>query len=312
MGCLFYDRRTNKFVYCFSAETVNTPMYFRQGTPAADGTLAWDAVEQTAIAAVAGRHYYRSGIAVDTYGKAYIIYNYYDGTNRFCYVTKNNNTDGTWTTASGYPLGLKTDVNWDARNSIVPLTGGKMYGTSVVSSAIPYGFLYDGSSWSGQEQISATVVGASQGPNVSLISVGDDVFFLSPETGTSLYKRTYGTGWGGAETVLASARGCCLTSDPGAGTLYIVYQATPTATSLYFRKRLRDGLMYAPVEWVTGEATLYSTNLMVDSPFVEDGMIGASWIANSASPWDVRFGFIRAETPLVAHRAAGVYIGGGK
>ena len=96
-------------------------LYYRRGTPNADGTITWDAAWQTAIAA--GNKVGDASLAVDTAGLVWVGY---DNSNS-AKVTKNSANDGTWTTAAGFPIELTNGIE---ENPILsPLAGGAMYAT---------------------------------------------------------------------------------------------------------------------------------------------------------------------------------------
>ena len=99
--------------YAYTANSVDTAMYYRVGTPTSSGSITWIAAEQTAIAAVSSVTYSNPYVSVDSAGHAWISYDYYT-TSITPYVTESAKTGsgaggGTWgTTPSGFPHQLSS------------------------------------------------------------------------------------------------------------------------------------------------------------------------------------------------------------
>lgn len=132
---LSYDRNTGKLHVCKNTQTdlgvlFHDGMEYRRGTPASDGTITWDAAWQTVIAT--GNNVGDHCMVIDSTGQPWI--GYCDNSsgsptlgNAKC--VKNSATDGTWTTASGFPATVKAGVADDAFVILTPLASGAMHGT---------------------------------------------------------------------------------------------------------------------------------------------------------------------------------------
>ena len=107
--------------YLHYAYGSSSAIYYRRGTPNSDGTITWSAAEQTVSTTYNSARY--PMISVDSNGYVFVGYSDYDGTNRYPYVIKSGNNDGTWgTTPSGFPYQLSTaSATWGV--SVVPQIG---------------------------------------------------------------------------------------------------------------------------------------------------------------------------------------------
>ena len=98
---VWYDKTNNKVHYArhsmngLDPDTVN----YRMGTPNADGTITWAAVEQTVAIVPADLLTWRTFICVDEDGYPWVGYIDTDGVNTFglLYVESSSTKNGTWT-----------------------------------------------------------------------------------------------------------------------------------------------------------------------------------------------------------------------
>lgn len=232
--------------------------YYRRGIPQSDGTISWSAAEQNATS-----HPGTSPVIdVDSDGKIWFVYQQGrtggSHTHKF-YVTKNNNIDGTWSTASGYPLELSEvslPTGCRIQGSICALTDGKMYavwawknGSSGTTSSV-YGKLYNGTGWESRETVSSRNVTYLAGNSVSVDAINDDVITVYPakqgvKTQISFNYRNYNlSSWGSDENVSSilpsdwnvdkQACGPAMTLNPTSQTLW-VYYANISSGMIYFR-----------------------------------------------------------------------------
>lgn len=146
---------------------------FRQGTPETDGTITWDAAWQTAVAT--GNMVGDYSVEIDTNGNTWVGY-YARGDGEAAtvgdgFVIKNANTDGTWSTASGFPVQLTTSD--DARFPMLSaLPSGGMhalvYKWAADVDATGY-YSSDGSStFSSEGDVTTKAVEASSGTNAQV------------------------------------------------------------------------------------------------------------------------------------------------
>ena len=100
-------------------------LLYRRGTPGADGVITWAADWQTVIAA--GSFVGDWSMCVGTDGKVWIGYGD-SGSTADALVIKNDATDGTWSTAAGFPVAL-TATNDMRFPVVVPLAAGGVHAT---------------------------------------------------------------------------------------------------------------------------------------------------------------------------------------
>ena len=142
--------------------------YYRLGALNESGIIDW----ATPLQYIGGdSSLIKLDIALDSDGYPYVTYS-----RSYSYVTKSSMKNGSWTTASGYPISLVSYRNYQP--AIVPLANRKMYVvcTSLVDGAPVIGRLYNGTAWLPEEQIS--VSNMTQGRAFSVSSYGDDVHLV--------------------------------------------------------------------------------------------------------------------------------------
>jgi len=173
-------------------------LYYRRGTLNSDGTISWNTALQT-IASTSSELGVQSYpfVAVDSAGYPYVTY-ITPATNLS--VTKSQFNNGTWSTASGYPLQLNSNSITSVRGLVLPLSDSqRMY-------AVYYGFagavgqplvgkLYNGATWLSEESVSTSPIDRL---DFNALALGDDVYlaFVKTDDQTTVFlKRTYGSGW---------------------------------------------------------------------------------------------------------------------
>ncbi|KKM84926.1 hypothetical protein LCGC14_1294200, partial [marine sediment metagenome] len=168
------------YVHYVYEDGTGNALYYRRGTPNANGTITWSAVEQTVLAGVGGIRYYWVTIGVDSGGYPWIGYQRRGIVGeRYPYVIKSSTNDGTWTTEGGFPYQLKNvaDNSW----IVIPiaLTSNRMY-VIYSSDGETLGKLYD-AGWGGEEDSGADPY---WGYTISATTDGDDVLLIISETVT--------------------------------------------------------------------------------------------------------------------------------
>jgi hypothetical protein len=234
-GYIFFDGTYVHYVYAWQSSSIK----YRRGTPDSNGTISWSAAEQ-AISTTGTWGDYPS-VAVDSSGYAYVGYVRYDGANYYPYITKNANTDGTWSDASGYPKALystTSDSTWLVR--VLPQTSGKMYAMYFRTGATRGAYCTDGSTWT-DEAINTSL---SANSRFSCSSDGDDIHFVWDYAAGPTYKLYYrkrSSGSWGSETELLDKGGtgynyyqslCVDTSSHDAWAFVSNY---PNSDSIYYR-----------------------------------------------------------------------------
>jgi hypothetical protein len=262
--------------------------YYRRGTPNADGTITWSAVEQLVYSGTSSDMYMYPTISVDSSGHAWIAVQHYLGTYYEMLVLKNANTDGTWSTATGFPYVLLTQST-RVPIQVVPLTSDKMYMVYP-----PYGILYDGG-WGSQETFISDSVLIDA---FSAVNEGDNVHVVSAvQVGSSYYikyyKRTYGVGWSTGVTV---AQVTDSTASPAlsiaTSTLYCFW-ATSTEDLVYYSKCVNGVWDSTPTTWYDETSDgIYCPYDVTSFYSAYSGYIGVLYETRTAEPYYIKFGFL--------------------
>jgi len=228
-----------------------TIVYYRRGVPNNDGTITWSADEQTVYSGAVDDVHRFPSLIVDSDGYAWIGVNWTDGVVRYPKVFKNSKKDGTWSTASGFPYQLTTDVS-DWRVGLVPLTGGKVYVIYCGSGELPRGRLWDGG-W-GDEETDLANYNIDRSFGFSAVGEGDDVHFVyNRETINQIRynKRTYGTGWMASDLLVQDSverdTVPALSINTTTGELYCFYMLEAT-DHIYYSKYV--GTWEPAVDWI--------------------------------------------------------------
>lgn len=165
----------------YARSSVSTGLMYRKGTLGTNGYIAWVAAEQLVIADTLAEF---PVIAVDSSNRPWVTYSTDADMKR--YVTHSTLSNGTWSTAAGYPLILANLVSYESF-PIVDLSSNQMYVAYRGSSGGTKGRLYNGTGWESEETISAT--------SLSMINLvqNDDLISLSGFTTASAggYPVTY-------------------------------------------------------------------------------------------------------------------------
>jgi len=286
----------------YARETYGTTedLYYRRGILNSDGSFTWSAVEQLVIDATVDDRAEDPTVAVDSSGYVYIGYKWFDGTNRYPYITKNTNNDGTWSTASGYPLQLSTTAGgWGV--SIIGLTSSRMYVIYAYGGARPRGKLYTGS-WGTEETITALGNNIENGLFHSAVGINDDVHFVylkATSYDICYLKRTYGTGWSSEVTVRSATTS---TSSPALSInsnndLYCFWVGSPTANHIYYKKNSGGTWDTNPTDWIDETTDGISSNRGLSCFYQRYGAyIGLLYMTKTASPYNVRFAYLNFNT----------------
>jgi RHS repeat-associated protein len=288
--------------YAYAKATAQTALYYRRGLPNADGTITWSAAEQTAVAAVASTTYKTPAIAVDSSGYVWIGF-FQDDTSDFPRVTKSSTTNGTWTTASGFPHQLSTTASTTWAVTPVALQSGRVLVVYSRGGAKVSSKLWKGSAWA-SERASFTGYGVnSNGVRVSAVAVGDDVHILYLKVSPYAVRyvkftynssdATYYGAWGGETALQASVTSTSapvLARDGATNDLYCFWAGSPTANHIYYTKRTAAGVWdTSPTDWHDQSAEAITAYDRITAYAASGGsMIGVLFTTKTASPYNVR------------------------
>lgn len=258
MFSVWFDGTYMHYAYTYSYGGGNTPVYYRRGTPDADGTISWSAAEQTAVSAVSNVAYWYPHVSTDSNGYPFIGYVRQPDDTLSQYrpwVTKSSTNDGTWTTASDFPYQLSTSL-FDWTSSVTPLTNGKMYFIYTRDNNA-FGRLWDGTSFGDEE----TIVSAEQRSMFyySVVAEGDDVHYVYLKiTSYDIIhrERDYTGGWQAPTTVQSSTTS---TTTPALSidsdnNLYCFWSDSSNYR-VYYKRRVSGTWDATPTTWIEGQGT---------------------------------------------------------
>lgn len=249
---IHYDETYLHYVY--ARDQAGQPVNYRRGTPQPDGTITWDAALQIAQVGGANR-YQKPCVSVDNTGHAWISYT--DQVAGF-FVTKNNNTDGTWATAGGYPQNLEAGGN--RFGTIINLTGNNMYAvfTSNTGARI-HGKPYAGGAWGAKEDIDLSITAYG---HWSAISNTGKVYVAYNDTGVGEFReRTAAGAWQAVESIdtVSAASSLCLTLLNNSGDLWVGWADTGD-NHAYYKVRDNTGVWdAAKTDWLDESANGFTS-----------------------------------------------------
>jgi hypothetical protein len=279
--------------YFYYVWSVHVALYYRSGTPNSNGTITWNAGEQTV--STTNNYCGYPSICVDSNG--YVLISYEDsansGTSFTPYVIKSGNlgSTGTWgSPPSGFPYQLSSSAQASYYVAVIPLTSGKMaciwsYGSNLISLES-----YTGSGWNATVTSSTDV---NSNNRVSSIAVGDNVSIAWINTSNNLQyiKYTYsGNSFGAEYTIQSSAVAGydpTITADAN-GNLFVFWGDAPTANYLYYRE-YSSSAWGSVTAWITSETALTSNNGFSSCYYPYNGTIMLLYGNQSSNPYNVRF-----------------------
>lgn len=179
---------------------------YRRGIPQSDGSINWSAAEQTVLEDTEVANDMQ--LAVDSDGYAWIGYGGSD-TPLYGYPTiiKSATSDGTWSTASGFPYTFFETDDW----IVIPVsqTFGQVYCIvyrTHTSTEVIKGYQWDGDSWGSEEEATTSLLKNGSGNGyfgmLSAVAIEDDIHlaFTATSGGLKHVKRTSGS-WGSESTI---------------------------------------------------------------------------------------------------------------
>lgn len=129
-----YDESTGKVHVATNITTDGSGRHlglrYRRGTLNSNGTITWDATWQTVLSSANQVGDWSLQVATD--GRVWVGYcddGAADAAKGNAKAIKNANTDGTWSTASGFPVTVRAGVSNDAFVILAPLAYGTMHAT---------------------------------------------------------------------------------------------------------------------------------------------------------------------------------------
>jgi hypothetical protein len=175
--------------YVYGSGSAGASLYYRGGTPIADGTITWSSSEQAAVPGRGKVILSTPCISVDSYGCPWIGYRRVeDQGNKRPMLVKSGKGDGTWSTAPGFPYDL---AGWTAAAWVVvpvPLSAGKMLALFTSSGHYVRSRVWRDGVWSSQAMNPGPGIGVSS-PHFSAAATGDDVHLVFLSSTSLVYTR---------------------------------------------------------------------------------------------------------------------------
>jgi hypothetical protein len=205
----WYDGRNIHYAHCNAEQ--DDPVVYRRGILKTDGTIAWPTAEQTVFTPPAGLNVMYPKVIVDSAGQPWVAFMLYDGgfsTAPYdAIVTHSATSDGTWSTATGFPFTLVSQNTTAYPDPLgVALTGEKTYWLYNRNNPDDtyYGRLWNGDAWEAEER--ATVSHSEYGL-YNMVTDGD-VIHLAFAGGILRYRQRDAEGsWQSEETISGGASG---------------------------------------------------------------------------------------------------------
>ena len=143
--------------YAYSPEAVNQPLLYRRGIMNSNGTITWSA-EQTVASGDPNYKFAPERISTTSDGYPFIAYTNYSTPTVYCgaFVTKSSANNSTWITdgGNGFPYLLREGSGGYRVPDIVSMGGNYTYATvRVQTNGSIYGRLWNGTSWSSEENV---------------------------------------------------------------------------------------------------------------------------------------------------------------
>lgn len=274
--------------YFHQAYVSGTDIYYRRGTWAADGTIAWGASHDTGVNGRARS----ADITIDSDGYPWVTYR---DTGEYVAAMKSSVKDGTWTTASGHPTRLSADSNAGYYGSIEPMLDGKvavLWGKCITPVKCK---VWDGTSWGSEEVAIDEAVGDQR--DFDTLSYGDTVYAAGyAANGIWVNIRDEDGTWGTEEHVYYAGGGTTLPAlslDTEWDILYCFWNRVDTAPNIYFKARVNGVWDTDPVLWKdeTTDGMGNSQSNIMAIRYAVDNFVAVAYGTETAdaSPYKVKF-----------------------
>jgi hypothetical protein len=280
--------------YAFADAELSGDVFYRRGTLGSNGAITWSAVEQTVTVIGAAESAGYPSVIADSNGNPWVAYTTFSGSfgthPNTGYVVKSSATDGTWTSAAGFPHGLVTSSLVNAYPMGVALTAGKTYWawstTNYISNTKPQGKRWNGTSWDVAEDLTSSETGSNL---YTLVADGDAIHVVfHDETDTVKYRRRSAAGTWGSEITISSIGGILeLPVLRLISTDYVrIYWVTPT-TYLVRAADVRNDRLLTAAATVRDESAAVVTTQHPLQVGVNGNNLLVAYTTKAASPFDI-------------------------
>lgn len=163
---IWFNPNNVKISYVYAYNSLNQPLLFRRGTPNSNGTITWDASEQTVKTANASRYYYSPFVSADSSNYDWIAYSDIQASPiiRRVFILQNANNDGTWSTSQEKQFSYGGSL---PKGEIIPLTSGKMLAIIGQQFAVLRVNRWNGTTWDAEVTSNSTLALAEDFQGVS-------------------------------------------------------------------------------------------------------------------------------------------------
>ncbi len=305
-----------QYVTTFVKGNPLSEIYYQRGLPQSDGTIDWDTPnQQIAYSAIPS-----GGGVEDHYGildsEGYPVIGQWsapDGGTTGYNITISNLNNGTWSTASGYPVRFGEQTN-KGNGIIVPLSNRCLYVIRATSGSAPEGLFYDGSTWGnvepicdentfneyplGSETWSISAVKDSE-DNIHLVFLSDnlDIVYLQRINST----RT----WTSSSIVQANVTtqaSPTLSIDNTSDTIVCFWQSSPTENHIFLKVNIGGAWNPTPIDWIdettsTLPITTSGGNSTLNAAYYSmNGNFGVAYTTGSSAPYTIKVALIPVST----------------
>ncbi len=305
--CANYSHRWSlhfdgKYVHVIMVDGQNNGDYFiyRRGYPELDGTITWSAAQSVATGSNSN---YIHSVTVNTEGKVFFCIITNPGAAGVAKVYRNDNTDGTWATASGFPYTITATTGATLQMCIVALASGNVFCLYGVTGATLKGKFYTNSNntWGGEEVCSVNAVDQSTNyylrPGFSAVGSPDtnEVHLVYVKTvNYEIYHRWRNTsGTWQAETDLGANTQYKIpeisyyekTND-----LYVIICNTQAAGEIDYQKRTAAGTWDGTwTQLLTGQTNLVSNGTGKASYDCTGLKLGFAFYVGASTPYTLKY-----------------------
>lgn len=277
---------------------------YRRGIPQSDGSISWSTPDwEHPYPAVSGEYYSAATIGVDSDGYPWVGYCYEksDKSEYGARVSKSALNNGSWSTASGFPVTLcssSTSEDSSQLVALVPLTNQAVYCIYGTVCHTLKGKLWNGA-WGPEEEVTSKLPYWTAMMSATSKPGSDDVHFvyLTQDPYHIIYRKRAGGIWESEVTVQSSTTiysGPSISIDPETDILYVFWTDSPTLNHIYYKRCINGVWDESPTDWIPETALSHkgyyqSNSQIASSRQTIDGKVCFVYMTGTSSPFYVKF-----------------------
>jgi PKD repeat protein len=283
----------------YAAGVTGSSLSYRRYACIGDGTLTASAAWQTAKAGIAGTVYYSTSICVDGSGHPVISYILGSGGNYYPYVTKCDQTNGTWS-SSAYDtqMSVVADGNWKV--GVSALTSDNILAVYSRSGEPIKSKLWN-SAWLGENTTASAIESHQQ---FSVVVTSDNVAHMvfNKDTVNDIVYTTYDLGvgaWAAEETIYSGTNASLapVLEKDIQDYLYCFWLEDPTAEHVYYKVRQAGVWDAAATDWFTATSIVSALYVTGGYQQLPGNYLCIAWLAGTSSPYTIRFAYLEGSAP---------------